>query len=355
MTRSILCLLFLCSCLPKSHSQIYVDSSNNVGIGSNVYAGAKQYLESGAETTALKIFSESGAVVAAKHGIYANTSGNGNSAKYGMLNYTYQLVNEESYGIFNHIHNSGNKSHYGIYNQMATGGTGHKYGLYNDIVTDTPKKTYGMYSNIASNGTGASYGIYNKVEPGSGHTSAKYGIYTFVTDAGTGTSYGVSADIDGASGYAGFFMGDVYVSGTLHNPPSDERLKEDIADVESAISRLQQLQPKSYRYKASLKKLGLKTGKKHYGFLAQDIESVMPELVSEVRYPEVPEGVTEDEVAAEENEPGHPGSRPSDAFRAGETYKSIDYIGMIAFLTQAIKEQQAQIEALRQEVEELKR
>ena len=60
MTRSILCLFLLCNCLPKSHSQIYVDSSNNVGIGSNVYSGAKQYLESGEETTALKIFSESG-------------------------------------------------------------------------------------------------------------------------------------------------------------------------------------------------------------------------------------------------------------------------------------------------------
>lgn len=160
------------------------------------------------------------------------------------------------------------------------------------------------------------------------------------------SSYPYYNYIDGK--YAGFFYGNVKVTngtinGTLTNS-SDERLKEDIeeiADTEggedgSVISKLGLLTPVSYRYKdmnagkergAYVDKDGNEVElpeekpsqvmtKRHFGFVAQELQQVYPDLVYE-------------------NDNG---------------YLSVNYTELIPILVQSIKELNAKVEALERQV-----
>ncbi len=85
--------------------------------------------------------------------------------------------------------------------------------------------------------------------------------------------------------------------------------------LEKPLSVLNGISGYSYSYKEDQ----AKQGKKEYGVIAQEVERVLPELVTEVK------GV-----------------------------KAVDYDGLIPFLIEAVKEQQAQIASLSREIESLK-
>lgn len=93
---------------------------------------------------------------------------------------------------------------------------------------------------------------------------------------------------------------------------SDRILKTNIRVLEGALDKVLQLQGVSFDWKA--------TGEPSIGLIAQDVEKVYPEAVS------------------------------TDA----EGIKSIDYSKLVAVLIEAVKEQQAEIDVLEQEVAELK-
>lgn len=123
-------------------------------------------------------------------------------------------------------------------------------------------------------------------------------------------------------------VGDADITGEL-TAASDMRLKEDIVDVKDAINTIQKLKPKSYQFKTEeFPTMDLAEGTK-MGFLAQELEAVLPELVS-----------TGAEVSS----------------TLGESFnsKSVNYIELIPLLTKAIQEQQEMIENLKKEVQELK-
>jgi len=60
-----------------------------------------------------------------------------------------------------------------------------------------------------------------------------------------------------------------------YSPTSDARLKTNISTLSSVLPRLLQLQPKYYNYKTNLER-------KYHGFLAQDLQTVFPELVTSI-------------------------------------------------------------------------
>ena len=68
-----------------------------------------------------------------------------------------------------------------------------------------------------------------------------------------------------------FIPKDLLVLGSINNP-SDISLKKNIEDIDS--SELTKLNPVSFQFKAD------KSDKKHYGFIAQELENIYPELVS---------------------------------------------------------------------------
>ena len=107
---------------------------------------------------------------------------------------------------------------------------------------------------------------------------------------------------------------------------SDERLKENIKPIKSSLDKLLLVNGKTYNYidnsmDMKITPLKEKLRQPTFGFIAQELKEVFPELVNE----------------------------PNELYE----YYSIDYIAMIPILVEAIKEQQNTIENMRQKIEEL--
>jgi hypothetical protein len=195
---------------------------------------------------------------------------------------------------------TGSTAHFGIYGSGA-GSTGFNHGVYG-----------------TANGGTQAFGIW-----GTASGAANYNVGVYGSASGTGNS-------------AGYFAGNVTVTGTFTNP-SDQNLKKDIKPLLGALDNVLKIQGVSYTWKSEQELDGYIQGKssddrmgvhekfnfpegKQIGVIAQDVEQVLPELVQ------------------------------TDA----DGIKSVDYIKMIPVLIEAIKEQQKIIEGLSVEIEQLK-
>jgi hypothetical protein len=116
----------------------------------------------------------------------------------------------------------------------------------------------------------------------------------------------------------------LYVNGTAYATGgwtgSDLRFKQNIERIDSPIDKVMNIKGVSFEWKRSeYKDKGFPEGR-HYGVVAQDVEQTLPEIVREG-----PDGE-----------------------------KAVSYTELVPILTEAIKEQQKQIESLRSEVKALK-
>ena len=96
-----------------------------------------------------------------------------------------------------------------------------------------------------------------------------------ITGTGSGASYTVYA-------YAGTVIGSVTQSGTtavLYNVTSDQRLKENIQDADSASDLIDSLQVRQFDWKKD-------NTHQRYGFIAQELVTVAPEAVHQPTDPE---------------------------------------------------------------------
>lgn len=180
----------------------------------------------------------------------------------------------------------------------------------------------------SSNTTGENQAVAGTAE-GSSTTNAG-GV--FRAEGTTGDlNIGVAGIASGSSvdNYAGLFIGDVVYTGTLTNP-SDRRLKKDIVPFSGSLDKLKALNVYTYLYNASgeYKTLNL-SSKKQYGFMAQDLEKIFPELV-------------QDNKVLNKNIRNSDGTY--ETTKGGADYKTVNHIGMIPILTKAIQEQQTLIE-----------
>jgi len=165
------------------------------------------------------------------------------------------------------------------------------------------------------------YGVIGIAQEGNA-----YGGYFSASTTGGPAIYGVyaSASYPTGSAFAGYFQGNVYRSGT-DNFTSDRKLKNDIQPLGKAMERLMQLKPSSYTFKTEeYKSMNLPQGKQ-MGLIAQDLENVFPELVTEM--PEI----------KRTNEKG-------ERELISPSFKSVQYISLIPVLIAGIQEQQKMIE-----------
>ncbi|MBI5472138.1 MAG: tail fiber domain-containing protein [Ignavibacteriae bacterium] len=187
---------------------------------------------------------------------------------------------------------------------------------------------YGVHS-VSANAK-FNYGVKGE---GQGGTTA-YGIYGTAT--GATTNYGVfgSAPVASANA-AGYFSGNLQYTGSLIGP-SDSRFKEKLSSIEGIISKLMQLKSYSYEYSTSseFRDMNFAPGK-HFGLIAQEVEKVLPELVTNNVHPAPPS----DNKGLQT---GHP-----------IQYKGVNYMELIPMLLSALQSQQAQIEKLQMQVNEL--
>lgn len=99
---------------------------------------------------------------------------------------------------------------------------------------------------------------------------------------------------------------------------SDITLKKDIKELDSALQDILSLRPVTWYWKSDLQNEELQ-----HGFIAQEVESILPSLVSE--------------------------EERSD----GTRYKSLSSKALLPYLVKALEEQQEQISALMLQVEAL--
>jgi hypothetical protein len=131
----------------------------------------------------------------------------------------------------------------------------------------------------------------------------------------SGSSY-ISMLVDGSERMRLEADGDLHVDGNVvaySTTISDIRLKKDIAPIEDAVTKVQQLNGCTFTY--------LKDDRKSAGLIAQDVEKVLPSAV------------IEDEAVFHGEE--------------GETYKTVQYDQVIGLLVEAVKELKAEIEELK--------
>lgn len=277
---------------PKTYGQLHVDAQGEVGIGTTAPSSKLDIRNSSSFRTAYMYNSYAG--TSTKYGLYNNVSSAGTGSRYGLYNFIQS--------------NAASSSHYGIRNQNYFRNTSTGYGMYN----------YGY----CYEGNGARYGIYNYLSCGSGcGTGQKYALYS-----------GVSSNC-GEAPWAGYFSGNVYVSGTF-TQTSDASRKTNIEPLSGALGVISQLDAKTYDYIMD-DDLNLPT-EKQYGFIAQDLEKVLPEIVKEVDVISNPE--SEDEDA----EPVINGQ-----------IMSVNYIALVPILVKGMQEQQQIIDAQQKRIEAL--
>jgi hypothetical protein len=166
------------------------------------------------------------------------------------------------------------------------------------------------------------------------------GVYGAANNESGVAVYGSLFTTGGYSGWGGYFNADVYCGGFYFG--SDRRLKKDIEPIKSAIGIVKQLTPVSYYYDTDrYPEMGLDENRLTYGFVAQDLEQVLPELVKEKNLVlNSNRLMTADELSKE---------------RKTDLFKVVNYTLMIPVLTQAVKEQQDIIEEQNEKIDRLEK
>lgn len=321
-----------------------------------------------------------GAGTGAYYGVHnsINTIGVGNT-RYGVYNSIGGNQEGIRYGVYNLLFNSNDLNSYGTYNYISTAGIGNKYGTYNYFHTSATGTLHGNYIEMTSTQSGTKYGTYYKsvegtigtqvgnfVEMGGTSTNPKFGYYyqsagttngqqrgysavvtgsssatglmygyfSTVTTTLGGTHYGVGTGATGAgdygifaenlnsSGWAGYFQGDVTVTGTFSNP-SDRQFKDKIKPLPTALNAILKLEPKSYIFKPELAEIWGFPKDYQVGLIAQEVEEVLPNLVLNDSH--TPRNLEKEIDVTEIADP--------------TKYKSINYIGLIPYLIKSIQEQ----------------
>jgi hypothetical protein len=123
--------------------------------------------------------------------------------------------------------------------------------------------------------------------------------------------------------WAGYFVGDVSISGDLWVAGvwhcSDSTLKKNINNLTDALSTINQLYPKTFDFKVNEYPY-LNLPREHqFGFIAQDVKNILPDLVDSVKYAPVTD--TSENVVY-----------------AGGTFLSLNYNKIIPFAIRGIQE-----------------
>mgnify|MGYP006144541949 CR=1 FL=1 len=154
---------------------------------------------------------------------------------------------------------------------------------------------------------------------------SNYGVRG-VANFGT-TAIGIYGTASGASvnNYAGYFDGDVYISGGYG--PSDEMLKENIMEISGADALLSQLNPVTFDFKtAEFPRFNL-SSENQMGLIAQEVEQVLPSIVKLATSPAVFDSL-------------------GNELEASIEFKTIDYSKLIPLLVAGHKEQTEKIDSL---------
>jgi hypothetical protein len=247
----------------------------------------------------------------------------------------------DKYGIYSESNGLGAGNNWGVFGKASGAGAGFKVGVLGEGAgvgnfTNTSigvqgravsqsTDNFGVHGYATTPTTYFNYGVYGLA---SGSTTDVPFIWDDHLQGGFGTSkygnFAVYGSTQGSNGsWAGYFDGDVYTWDTYYRS-SDSRLKNNVETLESGLATIARLRPVSYNLKESAKEDAKFSEKRTYGFIAQEVGEVLPELVVSFIHP-VDVNVHGDE----------------------RQLLALNYDGFIPVLTSAIQQQQVIIAELK--------
>jgi hypothetical protein len=157
------------------------------------------------------------------------------------------------------------------------------------------------------------------------------GVYGVAEDVNADINYGVWGKATGAStaNFAGFFDGDVSFNGNVLGSQfawtSDSIFKTSVDTIANPVAIINQLKPKTYFYDTSnIYNLHFPE-KRQYGFIAQQVEQILPELVSN-SYKPADYDTSGNEIAP------------------AVSYRSLNYNALLGIIVAAMQKQQENLD-----------
>lgn len=350
-SKSLLILFFAVFTTFKSFGQLYTQggtvNSNgngqpNVGI-SIMYPDEKLHLDGNIKlegsTNNRSIYLSPGSGSGTRPSLSILGSNNGSNGNGGPVNVAGGTGNYGTGGPLNL--SGGNSSNYVGGNVNILGGNGVN-GSGNVLIkggTTTGSPTTGGYVQITTSNNASVPGADISIQTGYNiATGANYGT-TFISGSGGNTTIGNFLSTNSISMFAGSaaqyitntgiginksnpsypldITGSMRVSGSYIT--SDMRYKKNIKSISNSLDIVKKLNGKSYDFdRIKFSKMGFDSVGS-FGFLAQDVQKILPNLVKE----------------------------------DNEGFLSINYIGLMPFLVEAIKEQQKTIQSQSERLEAL--
>ena len=126
-----------------------------------------------------------------------------------------------------------------------------------------------------------------------------------------------------ASGTAG----EIRATNQITSYYSDERLKEDIVEIQDALEKVMALRGVTYKPNCIAESLGYKK-QNEVGVIAQDVEKVLPEAVKPAPF----------DIMLFEN---------TEISKSGQNYKTVQYEKLVPLLIEAIKELNKEVQQLK--------
>jgi len=303
-----------------SGSNAFAVGNDNLASGSSSTAMGRGTIASGDDSTAMGANTEASGSSSTAIGNLSIASGKNSFAiGYGTLEegnastgtpyYRNEALEERSFVIGNRNKATGYKS-FTLGNDNLAQGIGSSSIGENNISTGDYSMALGLFSESVAYGS-FSFGNNSYAD---GYNTTAIGSANTVDDSAIADQWNQNNrafvigngfyDIDNAQltrsdAFTVWFNGDATLAGNL-NINSDARLKANIVSLGSTLSKLLQIDGKSYTMKKD------ESEKQKIGLLAQDIEKVFPELVSE-----------------------------------SHGIKSVNYQGLVPVLINALKEQDA--------------
>jgi hypothetical protein len=231
----------------------------------------------------------------------------------------------------------------GVFGESSSGDGVHGYSVYGNAVSGEGVSGNGVYGTSASadgihglvnnsaagvaglnNGSGAGvygssiggYGVFGTGEGGWGVYGSQAGGFGATAGVNSGNGPGIYAESSSGSGIfatsttgnAGYFAGDVTYTGSLIHS-SDARFKDNVAPIPEALEGVLRLRGVTFDWRHAQFPGQHFPASKGIGFIAQEVETVFPSLVS----------------------------------TGGDGFKGVDYADLTPILVEAIKAQQRQI------------
>ena len=364
LLRYTLSLLLVTSfSLAPLFAQINLNSAGNIGFGTLAPSGSRSY------TYKFHMLNATN-----DRGFLFQTTKNSGGWMRGFVNeiratnhssVTLAMINDiikhsgdrkSLYGLVNYMKHQGSGTNIGIQNILYKDGSGEKRGLYNNVqdndatTASSTNHIFGVYNYIHSMYRTRAYGSYNLLVNSNADSNDKiYGVYVEETGSGEAATYGIYAKVDSRPGnYAAYFEGPTHINGT-YNQASDKRFKKDIKEVANALAIVNSLRPTSYHFN-DLAGKSFDKENLHYGFLAQDLEKVLPDLVSEVTRPA--SFKYDDEYLVNGDTTAVP--KNAEMVAPATTYKAVRYNDLIAILAQALQEEDIKVKDHENKIKEEK-